>query len=160
MLSRIFLIAQNGPRGLQICAGALHTLILDDFSLIFRPFLIDFWLTLDPFFNYFVYHFKIQKTSDSTSKTKNLWSALRISKSAVTQLLVDIYLLATLHVDCCESKIMLQKDGDSFYFIWGSLAVRRQGDLDVHRQQYFVYMIFDDQLVKILHHPKVMHNQD
>ena len=28
----------------------------------------------------------------------------------------------------------------------GSLAVRRKGDLAVHRQQYFVYMIFDDPL--------------
>ena len=42
---------------------------------------------------------------------------------------------------------------------WG-LAESQKGDLAVHRQQYFVYMIFDDQLVKILHHPKVMHNQD
>ena len=42
----------------------------------------------------------------------------------------------------------------------GGLAVRQKGDLAVHRQQYFVYMIFDDQLVKNLHHPKVMHNQD
>ena len=40
------------------------------------------------------------------------------------------------------------------------LAIRREGDLAVHRQQYFVYMIFDDQLVKILQLPKVMHNQD
>ena len=40
----------------------------------------------------------------------------------------------------------------------GVLAIRRQGDLAVHRQQYFVYEIFDDRLVKILHHPKVMHN--
>ena len=29
---------------------------------------------------------------------------------------------------------------------WGSSAVRQKGDLAVHRQQYFVYMIFDDPL--------------
>ena len=40
----------------------------------------------------------------------------------------------------------------------GGLAESQEGNLAVHRQQYFVYMIFDDQLVKILHHPKVMHN--
>ena len=54
----------------------------------------------------------------------------------------------------------MQKDGDSFSLIWGGLAIRREGDLAVHRQQYFVYMIFDEQLVQILHLLKFMHNQD
>ena len=82
-------------------------------------------MIFNPFFIYFSYDFKIQKTSDATSKSR-----------------------------------YVQKDVASFSLIWGGLAIRREGDLAVHRQQYFVYMIFDDQLVKILHHPKVMHNQD
>ena len=43
-----------------------------------------------------------------------LWTALRNSKSAGTQLLVDIYLLATLHVDCCESKMIFHFSFDCF----------------------------------------------
>ena len=59
-----------------------------------------------------------------------------------------------------EPLVMCRKMEIHFISYGGGLAVRRQGALAVHRQQYFVYMIFDDQPVKILHHPKVLHNQD
>jgi hypothetical protein len=68
------------------------------------------------------HHFKIQKTSDATSK-KMEW--VRMSLSLCTE----------------RWRFILSQIGG-----WGSLAVRRKGDLAVHRQQYFVYMIFDDPL--------------
>ena len=42
MPSKILWIAQDGPRGLQTCPGALQTSILTDFWSIFIPCLIDF----------------------------------------------------------------------------------------------------------------------
>ena len=87
-----------------------------------------------------------------------------------------VCVVTTFHVICAASRMIFKKMAwvqmnlslctERWRFIIsqiggvGSLAVRQKGDLAMHRQQYFVYMIFDDQLVKILHHPKVMHNQD
>ena len=44
MPSKILWIAQDGPRGLQTCPGALQTSILTDFWSIFGTFLVHFWL--------------------------------------------------------------------------------------------------------------------
>ena len=73
-------IAQDGPRGLQTCPGALQTSILDDVWSILGPFLIDFWLIFDPFFIDFSLHFNVQKTSVSTSKnnTLMLWCSVTL----------------------------------------------------------------------------------
>ena len=66
MPSKILWIAQDGPRGLQTCSGALQSSILEDFWWIFVPFFIDFWLIFCFFFFFFI-HFKIQNISVSKS---------------------------------------------------------------------------------------------
>ena len=105
------------------------------FWLIFGPCLTVFWLILNHFLYWFYISFQdSKKQAMQHRKQKKTWH------------------------ESGRASRYVQKDGDSFYLIWGGLAVRRQGDLPVHRQQYLVYMIFDDQLVK--HHPKVMHNQE
>ena len=105
------------------------------FSWNFGRFLIDFW----SIFDWFLVHFWLFLG----------WFLIHF---------VSIFRIISRFNETGWASRYVQKDGDSFYLIWGGLAVRRQGDLPVHRQQYLVYMIFDDQLVK--HHPKVMHNQE
>ena len=72
MPSKILWIAQDGPRGLQTCPGALQTSILTDFWSIFGPFLIDFWLIFDTFFIDFSFHFNVKKQAFQHQKNNTL----------------------------------------------------------------------------------------
>ena len=63
-------IAQDGPRGVQTCPGALQTSILDDFWSMFGPCLIDCWLMFDQFYIDVSLHFNVKKQALQNQKTE------------------------------------------------------------------------------------------
>ena len=122
MPSNILSIAQDGPRGLQTCPGALQTSIFDDFLSIFCPFLIDFWLIFCPFLIDFSYHFKIQ------------WDRMGLSL-------------------CAERwRFILSHMGGAWLYVGKGTWLCIGSNI--------LYIWFSTIRLKILHHPKVMHNQD